>query len=130
MSGWALGSARATSARNGCGRRRSGRSPCGRSALVPRGVPAGSRWCAADIAMAEEPPDADNGPIAMAVANALEVKDLQVAFGNTAVLRDLTFTVPQGSSLAIIGPNGSGKTVLFQALVGSVPYRGQIRWAT
>jgi zinc transport system ATP-binding protein len=46
------------------------------------------------------------------------------------VLRDLTFAVSAGDSLAIIGPNGSGKTVLFKALIGVVPYQGVIRWAT
>ena len=61
--------------------------------------------------------------------HALEVEDLSIRFGKTAVLRGLTFHVTQGSSLAIIGPNGSGKTVLFKALVGSVPYDGKIRWS-
>jgi zinc transport system ATP-binding protein len=59
----------------------------------------------------------------------LEVEGLSVRFGRTAVLRDLSFAVSAGDSLAIIGPNGSGKTVLFKALIGSVPYQGIIRWA-
>ena len=58
----------------------------------------------------------------------LIVEDLFVALGNTVVFRDLSFSVERGSSLAIIGPNGSGKTVLFKALVGSLRHRGQIRW--
>lgn len=60
--------------------------------------------------------------------NVLEVERLSVAFGRTAVLRDLSFSVAEGSSLAIIGPNGSGKTVLFKALIGAVPCRGTVRW--
>ncbi len=52
------------------------------------------------------------------MAHALEVEHLSVAFGRTEVLRDLSFRVAQGSTLALIGPNGSGKTVLFRALVG------------
>jgi zinc transport system ATP-binding protein len=60
---------------------------------------------------------------------ALEVADLSVAFGSTQVIRALGFGVPRGSTLAIIGPNGSGKTVLFRALIGSVRYTGQVRWA-
>jgi zinc transport system ATP-binding protein len=59
----------------------------------------------------------------------LQVDHLSVRFGPTDVLTDLGFRVAEGSSLAIIGPNGSGKTVLFRALLGGIPYRGAIRWA-
>jgi zinc transport system ATP-binding protein len=31
--------------------------------------------------------------------------------------------------LAIIGPNGSGKTVLFRALIGAIRFAGEVRWA-
>ncbi len=61
--------------------------------------------------------------------NALEVEHLSVAFGQTRILDDLTFRVEAGTSLAVIGPNGSGKTVLFKALIGAVPFEGAIRWA-
>jgi len=61
--------------------------------------------------------------------NALEVEHLVVRFGRLPVLSDLSFVVPRGSTLAVIGPNGSGKTVLFRALVGSLPHQGVIRWA-
>jgi zinc transport system ATP-binding protein len=60
---------------------------------------------------------------------ALRVEDLAVAFGKTVVFQGLTFSVARGTSLAIIGPNGSGKTVLFKALVGSIPHRGRVVWA-
>jgi zinc transport system ATP-binding protein len=60
---------------------------------------------------------------------ALEVEHLSVALGRNAVLKDLTFAVERGSTLAIIGPNGSGKTVLFRALIGALPSTGAIRWA-
>jgi zinc transport system ATP-binding protein len=63
------------------------------------------------------------------MAVALEVAHLSVAFGRTRVLEGLSFRVEAGSSVAIIGPNGSGKTVLFKALIGSVPSEGTIRWA-
>ena len=41
----------------------------------------------------------------------------------------MSFRVAKGSSVAIVGPNGVGKTVLFQALIGSVPSAGTIRWS-
>ncbi|HEX7701657.1 MAG TPA: metal ABC transporter ATP-binding protein [Kofleriaceae bacterium] len=59
----------------------------------------------------------------------LLVENLQIAFGDVAVVRDLSFHVDRGESLAVIGPNGCGKTVLFKALVGSIPFRGRIEWS-
>lgn len=59
----------------------------------------------------------------------LDVAHLTVRFGDVEVLRDLSFSLPEGTSLAVIGPNGSGKTVLFRALIGALPYEGAITWA-
>jgi zinc transport system ATP-binding protein len=63
------------------------------------------------------------------VAVALRVEHLSVRFGEARLLDDVSFTVTQGSVLAVIGPNGSGKTILFRALVGALPYLGTIEWA-
>jgi zinc transport system ATP-binding protein len=65
----------------------------------------------------------------MMPADALTVEHLIIRLGGTEIVRDLSFAVPQGTSLAVIGPNGSGKTVLFRALVGALPYEGSVRWA-
>jgi len=62
-------------------------------------------------------------------ANAVEVDHLSVRLGDVEILRDLSFSVPLASSLAVIGPNGSGKTVLFRALIGAIPHTGSVRWA-
>ena len=59
----------------------------------------------------------------------LDVRHLTVQFGETTVLRDLSFSVEPGMSLAIVGPNGAGKTVLFRCLIGALAYDGTIRWA-
>jgi zinc transport system ATP-binding protein len=59
---------------------------------------------------------------------ALHVEGLSVSFGLAHVIRDLSFDVEPGSALAVIGPNASGKTVLFRALIGVIPYRGTIAW--
>jgi len=41
----------------------------------------------------------------------------------TRVLDGLDFTVPAGTTLAVLGPNGGGKTTLFKALLGELPVR-------
>ena len=63
------------------------------------------------------------------MAPALEVEHLSVTLGGRVVLRDLSFQIPEGSSLLVIGPNGSGKTVLFRTLIGVLPHEGTVRWA-
>ena len=65
----------------------------------------------------------------MNVERVLEVSDLLVRFGKTVILQNLSFTVERGHALAILGPNASGKTVLFRALIGAIPYDGTVRWA-
>ena len=59
----------------------------------------------------------------------LEVKNLNVSFNGIKALENLNFEVDEEDNFAIIGPNGSGKTVLFRALLGTVPYTGEIKWA-
>ena len=58
----------------------------------------------------------------------LEVSHLSIGFGRIRVLTDVSFGIPTGTTLAIIGPNGSGKTVLFKALIGAIKHEGDIRW--
>lgn len=60
--------------------------------------------------------------------NLLDVSHLSVHFDATPVLTDLSFNVAKGSSLAIIGANGAGKTVLLRALIGSLPFSGTVQW--
>ena len=46
----------------------------------------------------------------------IEFKHLSFSYGETPVLRDISLKVPAGSSLAIVGPTGSGKTTLVNLL--------------
>lgn len=46
----------------------------------------------------------------------LEVQNINKSFGNTRVLEDISFSLNEGSALAIIGSSGSGKTTLLRCL--------------
>ena len=46
----------------------------------------------------------------------LEVQHIQKSFGNTDVLKDISFSLEKGQVLSIIGSSGSGKTTLLRCL--------------
>ena len=46
----------------------------------------------------------------------IEFRNLDFCYGETPVLRDISLRIPAGSTLAIVGPTGSGKTTLVNLL--------------
>jgi len=62
----------------------------------------------------------------MLVAREL-TKEFQSGTHQLTVLRDVSFSVPQGAFVAIVGPSGSGKTTLLGLLAGlDTPSRGTV----
>jgi phospholipid/cholesterol/gamma-HCH transport system ATP-binding protein len=58
----------------------------------------------------------------------IEVVDLRKSFNGVPVLRGLSFGVPKGTRLVIMGGSGSGKTVCLRLIAGLIrPDAGQIR---
>ena len=58
-----------------------------------------------------------------------EGRGLTLRFGGVTALKDVAFSVAQGTLHAVIGPNGAGKTSLFNGMTGF--YRldaGEIRF--
>jgi branched-chain amino acid transport system ATP-binding protein len=53
----------------------------------------------------------------------LEVRDLEVAYGDLQVVWGVSFDVPERSIVAIIGPNGAGKTTTLRAIMSLLPVR-------
>jgi len=59
---------------------------------------------------------------------AIDVRHVWVSFRGMTVLEDVTFFVPPGEFLGIIGPNGGGKSVLLKVILGLIkPDRGEVR---
>ena len=55
----------------------------------------------------------------------LTVNDLTFSYGGQDVLRDVSFAVDAGERVAVLGPNGVGKSTLFRCLLGFLtPQRG------
>jgi branched-chain amino acid transport system ATP-binding protein len=56
----------------------------------------------------------------------LRINNLTVYYGRLEALHDISFDVKKGEIFALIGSNGAGKTSTLSAIVGLVPYRGNI----
>jgi ABC-type Fe3+/spermidine/putrescine transport system ATPase subunit len=55
---------------------------------------------------------------------ALDIERLDVAYGRTAVLRDVSLAVGAGEFVALLGPSGCGKTTLLRSIAGFVQPTG------
>jgi branched-chain amino acid transport system ATP-binding protein len=54
----------------------------------------------------------------------LEFKDVSVAYGGIQALHGLSFSVPKGEIVTVLGSNGAGKTSSLRAISGTVPLKG------
>jgi branched-chain amino acid transport system ATP-binding protein len=57
----------------------------------------------------------------------LDVRNLEVSYGQARALNGVSFSVPSGSMNAVVGANGAGKTSLVRAIAGMLrPSGGQV----
>ena len=93
----------------------------------------GTRYMRADIArtvaelreMQEERTRLASNPGDVPV---LQVRNVDVSYGNLQVLFDVNFEVRRGEVLALLGTNGAGKSTILRAIAGlAMPDRGVIR---
>src|SRR5881394_193546 len=57
----------------------------------------------------------------------IEARGLRKVFGTTVALDGVDFRVEEGRILGVIGPNGAGKTTALNAMLGLIPYHGELR---
>ena len=57
----------------------------------------------------------------------IEAQNLRKTFGETVALDGINLRVEEGRVLGVIGPNGAGKTTALNAILGLLPYEGQLK---
>jgi len=82
--------------------------------------------------------EADGGPLISATSDRdvlAEAAGLTVGYGGVAAIEDVSFRVSRGDRIALLGPNGGGKTTLLRSITGEADrISGSLRvsasWAT
>lgn len=57
----------------------------------------------------------------------IEARGLRKVFGTTVALDGIDLRLEEGRILGLMGPNGAGKTTALNAILGLIPYEGQLR---
>ncbi len=58
---------------------------------------------------------------------ALEVQGLSISYGDVVAVHDATFDVDAGECVAVVGPNGNGKSSIVMGIVGLTARRGHVK---
>jgi len=62
-----------------------------------------------------------------AAAPVVSARGLRKAYKNKVALDDTAFEIPAGRIVGLIGPNGAGKTTALKAILGLIPFEGELR---
>ena len=60
-------------------------------------------------------------------ARVIDARDLRKAYGKTVALSGADFRIEPGRIVGLIGPNGAGKTTALKAMLGLVPFKGELK---
>jgi ABC-2 type transport system ATP-binding protein len=59
--------------------------------------------------------------------NVIEARGLRKSFGKTIALDGVDLRIEAGRILGLIGPNGAGKSTALHAILGLIPYQGELK---
>jgi len=62
----------------------------------------------------------------LATEPVVRARHLRKAYKNKLALDDTTFEIPAGRIVGLIGPNGAGKTTALKAILGLIPFEGEL----
>ena len=67
-----------------------------------------------------------NATTATNATSVVSARNLRKAYKNKLALDDTAFDIPAGRIVGLIGPNGAGKTTALKALLGLIPFEGDL----
>ena len=59
--------------------------------------------------------------------NVVSARGLRKGYKNKLALNGTDFDIPVGRIVGLIGPNGAGKTTALKAILGLIPFDGQLK---
>ncbi|WP_306354147.1 ABC transporter ATP-binding protein [Flavobacterium sp. '19STA2R22 D10 B1'] len=81
------------------------------------------------INIIEKPDQPETGTITDDLSGAIALNDVNMSYGQTPVLKNISFNITPGSKIAVIGPTAAGKTQLLYLLTGLIkPDSGTINF--
>src|SRR5580692_3098585 len=61
------------------------------------------------------------------VSAVISAKGLTKRYGKQLAVDNVSFDIPAGRIIGLIGPNGSGKTTTLKAVLGLIPFEGELK---
>jgi len=67
-----------------------------------------------------------NAPSTIATGTVVDARNLRKHYKNKLALDGTNFQIPTGRIIGLIGPNGAGKTTALKAMLGLIPFEGEL----
>ena len=61
------------------------------------------------------------------MTSVISARGLSKRYGKSVAVDNISFEIPAGRIIGLIGPNGSGKTTTLKAALGLIPFDGELK---